>query len=80
MISIGPVGPIATAYSETVKLWRTMLEGATPETRERIMRVIATQMEWWQEYIWGPLGEEIAAEIRNAREGDDEGPAPDPFD
>lgn len=52
---------LVEAYVETVKLWTTMLEGMSPEDRADFLSVIAERETWWQEHVWGPLGDALTS-------------------
>lgn len=53
---------LVTAYTETLKLWSTMLEAMPEDQRQQYASLIVEREQWWQENVWRKLGDLISGE------------------
>lgn len=51
---------ILSTISKLIDLYALMIEKASDEDAEKLMKVIAERENWWQERIWRPIGDFLA--------------------
>ena len=47
---------ILTTINKVIDLYALMIEKASPEDAEKLLKVVAEREVWWQENIWKPIG------------------------
>ena len=51
---------ILTTINKVIDLYGTMLDRASDEDAEKLLKVIAAREAWWQEHVWEPIGKFLA--------------------
>jgi hypothetical protein len=48
---------ILTTINKIIDLYGTMIEKASPEDQQKLLKVIAEREAWWQQNIWRKIGD-----------------------